>query len=206
MRRARVKPGQASAWVQGIMARRLFKVATVAQDRMHRLGDVALGRQLLGRGGACLISVPRRLPYPDPDCACAVACGVEPEPSLAVAARGLTRTRSVISRSARRNAGNLVRVTHRGQRSFQTAPTGRIHGRSRPLRRHRFCFLPNGGHPYMTAVLRTLGSSTPFLAGRCAAWMLRCRSTLRLRHMLRPLGRAQIGDRGTCGDLFGVHA
>jgi transposase len=31
MRRARVKPGQASAWVQGIMARRPFKVATVAQ-------------------------------------------------------------------------------------------------------------------------------------------------------------------------------
>lgn len=31
MRRARVKPGQASAWVQGIMARRPFKLATVAQ-------------------------------------------------------------------------------------------------------------------------------------------------------------------------------
>lgn len=31
MRRARVKPTQASAWVQGIMARRPFKVATVAR-------------------------------------------------------------------------------------------------------------------------------------------------------------------------------
>ena len=65
--------------------------------------------------------------------------------------RTRTRTlRSVIARSARRNAGNLVRVTHRGQRSFQTAQTGRIHERSRPLRRHRFCCLPNGGRPYMT--------------------------------------------------------
>ncbi len=65
--------------------------------------------------------------------------------------RTRTRTlRSVIARSARRNAGNLVRVTHRGQRSFPTAQTGRIHERSRPLRRHRFCFLPNGGRPYMS--------------------------------------------------------
>ena len=40
--------------------------------------------------------------------------------------RTRTRTlRSVIVRSARRDAGNLVRVTHRGQRSFQTAPAGR---------------------------------------------------------------------------------
>ena len=36
--------------------------------------------------------------------------------------------------SARRNARNPVRVTHRGQRSFQTAQTGRIHERSRPIR------------------------------------------------------------------------
>ena len=68
--------------------------------------------------------------------------------------RTRTRTlRSVIARSARRNAGNLVRVTHRGQRSFQTAQTGRIHERSRPLRRHRFCCLPNGGRPYMTGYM-----------------------------------------------------
>ncbi len=81
MRRARVKPGQASAWVQGIMARRPFKVATVAQAARigtHRLGDAALGRQLSGRGGASLMPVPRRLTYPDTDCARAVACGVKP--------------------------------------------------------------------------------------------------------------------------------
>jgi hypothetical protein len=93
--------------------------------------------------------------------------------------RTRTRTlRSVIARSARRNAGNLVRVTHRGQRSFQTAQTGRIHERSRPLRRHRFCCLPNGGRPYMTIVgvtcasaigdtRRTRGQPAPEPARRC---------------------------------------
>ncbi len=76
--------------------------------------------------------------------------------------RTRTRTlRSVIARSARRNAGNLVRVTHRGQRSFPTAQTGRIHERSRPLRRHRFCFLPNGGRPYMTVGQSTDVSTAP---------------------------------------------
>jgi hypothetical protein len=93
--------------------------------------------------------------------------------------RTRTRTlRSVIACSARRNAGNLVRVTHRGQRSFQTAQTGRIHERSRPLRRHRFCCLPNGGRPYMTIVgvtcasaigdtRRTRGQPAPEPARRC---------------------------------------
>ena len=84
--------------------------------------------------------------------------------------RTRTRTlRSVIARSARRNAGNLVRVTHRGQRSFQTAQTGRIHERSRPLRRHRFCCLPNGGRPYMTMHNRGSTSSSKSRIDACTS-------------------------------------
>jgi hypothetical protein len=109
MRRARVKPDQASAWAQGIMARRPFKVATVAQ-----------AARIAASPGRCCdrattIRPWRRIPdaraaeiaLSGPDCACAVACGVKLEPPLAVAARGLTPHATAKPRSG----SDLARAT-----------------------------------------------------------------------------------------------
>jgi hypothetical protein len=67
----------------------------------------------------------------------------------------LVRTRArtlcrVIARSARRNAQNLVHVTHRGQRSFRPLSQAGYMIAPDPRRHSCSCFLPNGGRPYMT--------------------------------------------------------
>ena len=102
------------------------------QDRPHRLGGAGLGRSLPGtsrrrtaiaaaRGqrAAGATTHPRR--------------GKEQEAATAKwSGPGSGHSDPSSRLRARRNAGNPIRATHRGQRS-STASTGRIHDRSRPL-------------------------------------------------------------------------